>query len=422
MFETLITIFFLLSSVMFIITLFKGKALHPMNFIFLFWLLPVYLSSLHLSYFQDAEWCDNMKITILLSFIFLYITPLAAYFLFKEKNYKIQSFKFNTKWIANLSYVLSFLYILFIFIENYLLTKNFFPFFYNFDIHTHSTPILSLITRNPVLIASILTFSYCINDKNRKIKRINIFLILLIIIIPICTRGARYDSILSLVTIITIIYFLKYKNRKEKIKFILNLFIITLIFLILVAYIGQLRSTNFNKYNISYARCIKYKYNPGPLEVFAIYYGEFPMSVENLNLFIENFDNSNIRHTYIIHSLDFLFRGIFNFDNLFGDSWDFEKRINNLRDYYTRAATVPTAFAKFYMDLGPFATITPFIFLCLAIYFYYKGFQNIKYYLLYAVTISPFVLIAFTNCITSRETFINIIFWYFLFSIKKIYL
>ena len=70
MFETVITIFFLLSSVMFIVILFKGKALHPMNFIFLFWLLPVYLSSLHLSYFQKAEWCDKMQITILLSFIF----------------------------------------------------------------------------------------------------------------------------------------------------------------------------------------------------------------------------------------------------------------------------------------------------------------------------------------------------------------
>jgi len=423
MFHYLVTITFFLSFVIFIIMAIRGELFHPLNFIFLFWIVPVFLSSLHLSYFQTREWCSNTQITILISFFFLYYVPLVICLLRHAKGCKQMDFKehfyryFHIEKIKIIAYGSALLYIFLFFGENYFLTQTFFPIFYGIDVHTHSTAVLSLITRDPVFPVLILAFYYSVSKSKSK-RRLSLFMVFLVVLLPIL-RGARYDSVLSLIAALAIIYFLNYTNRKSRRKFVLHIIIVIVLIITLYAYIGQGRTSQFGIYKISYAQSIGYKYNPGPFEIFATYYGNFPMSVENLDLFIRSFGEAGSRHTYFIYSLDFWFRGLFNFDNLFRTDWNFEEKYQNLRRWHTGAATVPTAFARWYMDLGPFAAVTPFLVLCLALWYYYKANKNTEYYLLYTAVMVGFTLISFTDWITTRATFENIILCYLLFSVAK---
>lgn len=421
MFEAMLLVTFMLSLAIFVVSILRGNFLHPTNFLFLFLVLPVYLSSLRLSSLQAAKWAANTQMTLFVAIVLLCYTPLAIYVANigrSEVRLSTQRYTPNTKSIRNLASILSLLYILCFLGENVWLTKTLFPFLYGIDIHTHSTPLLSIITRDPMIPVSMLALSYSVVRGGRLKRYGELFAIFSIIILPMVARGARYDSVLALATALIVLYFFRYRNRRGRSRFILYV-LVGVIALGSLMYVGEIRMTHRGQYTISYAKAIGYKGTLGPQEVFAIYYGYFPMSVENLDLFIRNFDRENAQHTYFIHSLDFLFRGIFNLDNLMGNSWVFEREFASLRSYWVGAATVPTALSKFYMDLGVFAAITPFILLCLALYYYYKGFRKPEYFLLYTMTIVPFILICFTNLISTRTTFINILFWYVVFPLIR---
>jgi len=423
MFQFLLTITLLLSFIIFLIAVYKGKLFHPLNFIFLFWIVPVFLASLRLSYFQTREWCTNTKITILFSLFFLYYVPLVICLLHPAKVRKQMNFKedfyrrFRIEKIKIIAYGSALLYIFLYFCENYFLTQTFFPIFHGIDIHVLYTPILYLITRDPVFSVLFLAFYYS-TSKSKSQRITSLLMIFLVSLLPL-VRVARYDSLLSIVAAFAIVYLIDYTNNRDKRKLVLYITLVAVLISASFAYIGQYRMSYFGKYKISYAQSIGYKYNPGPLEIFAIYYGNFPMSVENLDLFIRNFDESGISHTYFIYSLDFWFKGVVNLDNLFRKEWNFDDIYKSLIEYHVGGATVPTAFARWYMDLGPFAAVTPFLVLCLALWYYFEANKKPEYYLLYIAAMVGFTFISFTDWITITMTFENIILCYLLIPVVK---
>jgi len=113
--------------------------------------------------------------------------------------------------------------------------------------------------------------------------------------------------------------------------------------------VGNLRSNRFGKYSVSYAEAIGYRGPPGPGEVFAVTYGYFSLSFENLDRFIKA--NPEYR-TFGYLSLSPLFNSVFFVNLLTGGKYPGPEAIVDHRNPVGPMATVETALADFYLDFG----------------------------------------------------------------------
>lgn len=392
--ETLLYIFLFLSLITSIITLKATKDIfNPTTITLIFWGGPIFFSSLRLSGLQDSAWADKTYLLLIYSLIAFIIVP--GLFIIFSKVKIVKRIKEAEKLaeIVNpkLVIIFSMITILAYFLENYIAAKSFIPALAStsgIDVHTVSVSGLLIITRS--FIPFTVMFLY-LSYKNTK-KKLLLILLCTVLALPI-TRLARFDIIMSLIPLLGIMF----EFAKNKTKFFVKIIVISTLLAVGGSTLGEYRMTQGYKYDeVSYAQGIQFEGYSGPFDTFAVLYGYFALSVENLDRFIKANDNFK-DYQYGAFFLRPLTVGIFKMNNIF-EGYPMYEFINKYRDPLIGYATVHTALVDFSMDFGYNLSICiMLLFSFIGIWLYLESFRKINlrlYYLLYAQALA---FLAFQN-------------------------
>lgn len=225
-------------------------------------------------------------------------------------------------------------------------------------------------------------------------QKIDLALVAILILLPL-TRLSRIDPAISLIAICCLFSF--FPIFKPTIK---RAFIALFAAALLIAAgsdLGMQRHNRFGMYEFSYSEMIKWLPDyKGPLEVFPILYGYFPLSFENLDASISN---HNGKYTYVLYSFDWLFSGFLKL-NWF-TSYEAAKYANYQGEAIHGAAAVPTALFLFFKDFGPVAIILPCAIYSGLFCFLFIRSRDPKYAAMYGVYSGAFALTSFQALIAS---------------------
>lgn len=385
---------------------------NPVSLTCFFWILPVLFSSFKLSGLQQDEWTDLTYVLLIYSMLAFVILPSIFIFASYKKdvlnNSKEKLEKLSMRINKNFVLVLMFIVVGAYFLENKISSGYIFPILLtnsSIDIHTVSVSILSIITRSFVPVVSLLLFIVYLNEK----KRLYIFFIILVMLLPV-TRLARFDIVMAVIPLMGLLFTIV-KNKR---KFMFRFGIVFVIMLILGAAIGELRMTHGYKYNISYAEGISFHGYGGPFDVFAILYGYFALSVENLDRFISaNYQFEDFQYGKFM--LRPVFVGILKFNNIFAD-YPLYEYVNEMRNPVAGFATVHTALVDFSMDFGYYLAIIPMVlFSMIGVYMYVNSYKSIKSKIMYLVYSQVYIFMAFQNLFIEPRLWYQLLFFFLLF-------
>ncbi|AUS95179.1 hypothetical protein CDQ84_03210 [Clostridium thermosuccinogenes] len=302
-------------------------------------------------------------------------------------------------------------------LENYLGSGYIFPALHNVDIHTYSAPFISYFT-NSLFVVLLANFLYWYTTK----KRIYLFGIVFFILLLMIGKSSRMIVLISFIQLMSFAFFLYindkklgryvrkkfFKNKKQKYVFVI--FGILLI-LFMVKYTDY-RMSHYGKYDINYADTIGYSGPETFKNVISVYYGYFPMSLNNLNI---NIKYRDIYPNYIgLYSYKCLYFGILRIHNIF-DLNPYQPEVGGL--YASKSATVPTGFFDFYYDFG-FLCIIP-IFIAILIYVLLKRIvlrktSSVGTYAIYFYWVPLWSFMSFQNTIYGSLVLIVTMILYFI--------
>lgn len=361
--------------------------LNPVTLTTLSFSIPTLICLLRLSNLQSKSWDDITYLIILYAICaFIFIPHIFTY------NKKIILNRYNVYYNISASFLL-FLFIvsiIFYFYGNLFISGDYLPVLSGenlSEVHTESISFFSTLTLLLMLISNVLLYFKYKNTQNK----FYFILCLILCALPL-TRLARMDTFISLVILVFISYDLS-NNRK---KYLLTILTLTPMILIMIAAIGEYRMTVGYSFNIKYANEIDFSVYSGPFDVFAMLYGYFPLSVENLDRFVKaNINFSD--YQFGVYTFRPILVGIFKMHR-FIDDYPMYEYFNNLRDPLTLAATVPTALAEFTIDYGYYFSIFPMlVFSFIGVILYNKSAVVAKYRLCYLIYATNYVLFSFTN-------------------------
>ncbi|MCH6269416.1 O-antigen polymerase [Neobacillus citreus] len=393
-----ILLFFLLFLSFFIaiIAFVKTKDhLHPSVLSAIFISLPLIIAMQRLSGLQAKEW--NFLTYTLFCYALIAFNYLPFFIsIYCNNKYKSgEQVKKSKIFITNISnkliYFFSILTLVLYLFENKVLVGHFVPVLSTSNltsIHLISLPIISMITKGFIPILALLNFTKYKFNANKY----NLIMCLFLIAIPM-TRLSRFDIILAVLAIIFLLSDIV-KNKKR----FFNLTAILLIVMSLIAaYLGEFRLTHGYQYQLSYAEGIDYNYYAGPFNIFAVLYGYFPLSFENVNSFINrNPDFDDLQWGKVM--LRPLLAGLLKFDNIFGEAYPLTDFLYKYSNYVSPYATVHTATIEFALDFGYVFSIIPMLFVSLILTFVYiNSLRYSSYRLAYYIIAQGLVFYSFFN-------------------------
>jgi hypothetical protein len=262
------------------------------------------------------------------------------------------------------------IYIACVFIENYYLSRYFFPSAHGIDVHTGRMPFIYFITTASYVVAMGDVIEFLSTHKIRYVAYA-----VVAIIINVVTKASRIDAFISFVQVGSLLlFYLLSKERKvvagstvrRKKKRRLPIIILAAVIIFIVASrsikVGNDRMNSNGRYNLVYSNGIGYSGPETTTEFLPYYYGYFALSYDNLAYNMQCVDTKN---NYIgLNTFRCLYFGVLQFDNILGLDGGESSRANEVR---CRAAAVTTVFWDFHYDFGMFA------FIPIAITFYIAG-------------------------------------------------
>ncbi|MGR5883637.1 hypothetical protein ACT7DC_30705 [Bacillus cereus] len=149
-------------------------------------------------------------------------------------------------------------------------------------------------------------------------------------------------------------------------------------------------------------------------DVFAILYGYFALSVENLDRFISaNYQFADFQYGKFM--LRPVFVGILKFNNIFAD-YPLYEYVNEMRNPVAGFATVHTALVDFSMDFGYYLAIIPMVlFSMIGVYMYVNSYKSIKSKIMYLAYSQVYIFMAFQNLFIEPRLWYQLLFFFLLF-------
>jgi len=303
-------------------------------------------------------------------------------------------------------FLMNFIYLGLVLVENYLGSNTFFPYLSGIDIHVYSASLISYFTHNTGVVVMLNYVAIKKGNLRKSSKKWLFLFIFLDIFWFFITKGARMGPFVW--TIEFFIFFICYENFH--IKFITKFKVIVIAIIIAITFVGagNIRVSNNGEYDLSYSTGIQYTGYEDPLGLLPWYYGYFPMSFEVLNESIINAKYQNFNQTNGIYTFRPILEGVFQLQNIVKDYPNYTADLYRL--YPNGLTTVPTGFYEFFIDYGDlnFISLTIYIFFT---YFIYKRINlNIKYTMIYAVLLTGWVLMSFQNILCTATAFYSIVF------------
>lgn len=405
----ILIILFVINTIIFISNImYKKKYFSPTNFAYIFLVLNYMLVNMKWSLYI----CESFELET--KFIFCVIMICNILFFNIEKSYKNKEYSLQIKSKKKLILLINIVYVVLYLTENYLLSNKIFPSFSKIDVHLDTVIIIGLITRNlyPFILINFLGY---IKSKEKKF----IIWILIIISIPILTRNSRSISLIALISLIIMIVLSK--AIKFNIKKVIIGITSVMIFCILGVNVANLRMNQYGRFQFKYENLILYdgpKFKNETINnTIAMYYGYFPLSINNLNLSIKNIKIFK-QYTYGTNLFAPILTGILQLDNIIPGYYKHDE-IMKFRSFNTTAATIPTGFYWIYLDFGHLSyVIIVFIYMIL-IFVYNKIYNNKFFILLYPYLLSAWGLMIFQNYLFEASMGMNMILIYL---ISKIFI
>jgi oligosaccharide repeat unit polymerase len=403
--ETLLYGCLALSFILMLITLYKTKdLLNPSLISFIFWGIPIFLSSLRWSDLQAEKWEDITYLLLIYSLLAFVIIPSLIILFLKIKfvNRTTEIKKLSENINPQIIVFFSFLTIVLYFVENIISGGTLIPALHSnsgVDVHTISISGLLIITRSFIPVLALFLALLYFSSK----KKMYLLLLILCILLPV-TRLARFDILMALLPLIGVVF----EFIKNKKKFMLITLVLCIVISLGGAALGQYRMTHGNKYDISYSQGIMYKGIEGPYEVGAVIYGYFALSIENLDRFVKsNYDFDDYQYGKFI--LRPITAGVFKFNNIFND-YPMYEFINDLRDPLIGYATVHTAMVDFSMDFGYYLSFfVMLLFSFIGLLFYIQSQKNFKRRIYFLIYSQGFLFLSFQNLFIEARLLYQII-------------
>lgn len=259
-----------------------------------------------------------------------------------------------------------------------------------YQVHTVFPPVVRFFARaNPaaVLLLYLLFWS--------QRRRVDLVLILLVLAVPL-SRLSRIDMALSLIGLAVLFSVIPLFRLTARRSWMLG--VLALLVILGGAELGNLRTNRFGLYEVDYASAIAWKPAvTGPASVIPIAYGYFPLSFENFDQFVRQFNGV---HMMGLYSFDWLFSGVVKLNWLPGFG---EMRFLNAKfEPISAAANVPTALFPFYADFGSIGMALPMmLYVVFWIYCFYKARESPLFLVLFALYSGGFALSSFQALIAA---------------------
>lgn len=357
---------------------------NPQFFLSLFFHVPLVLSSLKLTAVEGDIWLFETKVMLSGAFLIFCLPGIFVLLFRKESGHPIVVRKhrlangYTSLRLIVFGLIASYL------LENFILSGNILPFLTGSDqlhkLHTASIPGLSIVSRS-ISLGCLLSF-YMFMEKR---KLIDLGLLILTLIIPL-TKGSRMELFISILVVV-IFYF---SINQPSFKRLLITSGIGVSIVIVMGFIGQMRSSQLGEIKWSYANIIGYNGNPGPYDSFAFAYSYFVLNFDNLDRLIRN--TPNTRYHGLL-SLMPLTDSVFEFDRVFNKPGI--EILKNHRKPNTKNG-VSTALAAFYLDFGPVGgLISLSMYMLFLIYLYAIRHGSLRNLILYCFMLTFFCLSAF---------------------------
>lgn len=293
--------------------------------------------------------------------IFIVFNMLLLLFQFVDPIVKLpRRLRFSYKLGPVFLVVVDSIYLLAMFIENYMGSGKILPGLAGIDIHTFHAPLFFYITGATYIVVALNTLAAL--DGKKWLLSFDI----LVVVLLFFGKSARMDAFIAIVECISLVAFIGIteaingaKERSDKgpskIKKVITAVLVSIVLLFVVQAginIGNNRMNSYGRYDITYGDGIGYS---GP-ELFgdalSLYYGYFPFSFYNLN---NNIACVGQQGTFAgVNSYRSLYFGVLQFDNLFNVPLN---EANDSKVIVTKGATVTTGFWDFYYDYGRYCMI-----------------------------------------------------------------
>jgi len=260
-----------------------------------------------------------------------------------------------------------------------------------FEYHTATVPILQILARASFAACALLHLAIYYRR-----RVIDVVLLLLVLLCPL-TKLARIDLMLSAITLVLMnAYFpiVKLRSRKGFIG------LAALVGLLLgLVELGNQRLNRFGRFSVSYGDAIGFRGYRGPAEAFAVAYGYFALSFENLDRFVK--ENPEYRTRGLL-SFSPLFNAVFFVNRLTAGKYPGPDTIVDRRNPVGPMATVETALAPFYLDFGAGMAWVPMLFYMLVwLWLYSHRHRGLSYVIAYAGYSASMVLSAFQGVVAA---------------------
>jgi len=371
----------------------------------IFFILPLLLNRLKLSELQAIYW-DDLTYLILSYYILIFgIIPfwIISRGNFVRPNYNFQDDFKQSKRLITISIIAVSLMQLGV---NYLNCGYFIPALHSLELqlkgvefHTVDVGFWGMAVQTIWLFVLGVSIINAFNSKSIFLW----FLTLIGLLVPVLTRFSR----LVVVFVLILAIFLLFDLVKDRRKFYVTMGISVVLLALSGTYMMYYRWSVGGKYKVSLAKEIKYKGDPGPMEIYSSLYAYLPLSFENVDRFVEK--NKYVgEYTYGAYTFRPICVGLLKLQKIFPDfplNKHFERKENPLNG----VARVSTAVPAFTVDFGFALSFIPMlIYSFLGLILYLEGRRKSYIRFLYFVFSFQLVLASFQNY------FIDAIFVYIL--------
>lgn len=379
---------------------------NPVGLMTLFFFLPLSASLMRLSGYQVRLWtfdtwsviAESILLWLILPALFL-LMPTGAHRRVERDNAQTPAtYTRSIVWYARIGALMVIAGTGF---QNYLLGGHVLLALYPeqaFALHALRVPVIQILARSAPAFAGLEFLLYRASR-----KRFDLLLLVVLVVLPL-TRLARMDLLLSILTLV-VIGSQSGAFRLTRTRGVVLAFAGIAFVLAMVA-VGQVRTSRFGRYSISYASGIRYNGYPGPGESIAVLYGYFALPFENFDRFVRQ---NEFHHTHGLLSFSPLFNTFFVVDRLVGRDYPRPELVEERSDEINRAALVGTALSTFYLDFGTGAALPIGFYMGLWLLLHRRRARSVGWLLAYSLYSSAMALSCFQAVVTAPFVYQGIV-------------
>lgn len=372
---------------------------HPVALIGLSFFLPMGAALLRLSELQAARWTYDTNVLLIEAYLLWLAFPCLALAILTQGPQHVprdQSLALRLegpgfRWYARSLAIATVVAIL---LQNYLtagLPVVLLDPELAYEYHTSTVPVIQIMGRAGFAACALLHLAFY-----HRRKSIDLVLLVVVLLSPL-TRLGRIDLMLSGLTLLLMnAYFPVVRlSRRTVTVAILG----ALAFIYGMVEVGNQRVSRFGRFSVSYADAIGFRGYAGPGETFAVAYGYFALSFENLDRFVRV---SNGYRTHGLVSFSPVFNTLFFLNRLTAGKYPGPEIIVARRNPVGPMATVETCLASFYLDFGAgLAWVPMLIYMGVWIWLYLRRSRSLVFATVYCLYSAAMMLSAFQGVVTA---------------------